>query len=469
MIVSPHHKLICDTLDRVLEGEITRLIINIPPGYSKTMIAVINFISRGLAINPRAKFIHASYSDDLAKLNSGMTKEVIQTKEYQELWGMELKKDSKSKKAWYNEHSGGLYAVAAGGQITGFRAGRSDGEDNKDFSGAFILDDPIKPDDAFSETKRDAINVRFTNTFKSRLMHNQVPFIVIMQRVHDNDPTGFLLEGGSGEKWHHLNLPVLVQKKEDRPPYPAEWTHGIPIDYDLPEGPLWEYKHTMEEIIELQKDAYTYNSQYNQSPAPIGGGLFKSECWGYYDVIPRLKVILIFGDTATKKGSTNDYSVFLAAGLTYDDKIAILDVHRKKYETPELLVAARQFWNKHVRKHGTNRIGATSFKIEDKSSGTYLIQQFRREGIPVQDIQRNTDKVQRALATAPEVSRGNVLLPTCATPLTDAMWVHDYITEHSKFTVKDTHAHDDQIDVTMDAIETLLIDRLFSIYDNLRF
>ena len=141
-IMSPHHVVMAETLEKVYSGEITRLIINVPPGYTKTEMAVINFIAHGLAINPRAKFIHISYADSLAMLNSSAVKEIATSEEYNALFPMKLKDDAKSKKAWYNDFGGGMMAVAAGGTITGFRAGRM----MPGFSGAMIIDDPIKPD-----------------------------------------------------------------------------------------------------------------------------------------------------------------------------------------------------------------------------------------------------------------------------------------------------------------------------------
>ena len=207
-IVNPHHLLIAHALERVYSGEIKRLIINMPPGYSKTEMAVIGFISWCLAKNPNCKFIHSSYSDDLALLNSTAIKDTVESEEYQYLWPTRIRPDMKSKKRWNIIDGGGLYAVAAGGQITGFRAGKP----GKDFQGAFIIDDPIKVDDAYSDTIRTKVNERFNHTVMSRLMEvRKTPIIVIMQRLHEDDLSGFLLNGGNGEMWYHLCLPGLVE------------------------------------------------------------------------------------------------------------------------------------------------------------------------------------------------------------------------------------------------------------------
>jgi len=237
-----HHYVIEYALQLVYDGKIPRLIVNMAPGYSKTEQVVLNFISRGLAINHRAKFIHASYSADLAHENSSKIKETIVTDEFQELWPMQIRVDSKGKKRWFTEQGGGMMAAAAGGQITGFRAGRME----EGFTGALVIDDPVKPDDAFSVPKRNGINNRFNNTMRSRLAVETVPIVVIMQRIHDDDMSGYLLRGGSGDVWYHLSIPTLLADGEVNAPYPEDYTHGIPLDingilHTLRTGEDYEY------------------------------------------------------------------------------------------------------------------------------------------------------------------------------------------------------------------------------------
>ena len=110
MIVAPHHKVIQQTLDRVIDGEINRLIINVPPGYTKTELATINMMGRGLALNKRARFMHLSYSHNLALLNSSTARSMIKSQAYQAMWPMELRDDADSKAMWWTEYGGGVYA-----------------------------------------------------------------------------------------------------------------------------------------------------------------------------------------------------------------------------------------------------------------------------------------------------------------------------------------------------------------------
>lgn len=265
MIVSAHHKLIQNALDRTMLPPsdpqfISRLIINVPPGYSKTSLAVIDYMSRGLALNPHNRFLHLSYSSDLALQNSASTREIIKSFEYQQLWPIKTKDDTDSKKTWWTEDGGGIRASATGGQVTGFRAGHMD---DSRFTGALIIDDPIKPDDALYPVKRNHINDSYNETVASRLAVESVPIIVIMQRVHYDDLSGYLLRGGSGEKWHHLNLPVIISDDQQEP---EENTHAIPIKHDLPNGWLWPFKHNERHEIALRAHRRKWFSQYMQAP-----------------------------------------------------------------------------------------------------------------------------------------------------------------------------------------------------------
>lgn len=226
MIRNWHHYLIEYVLQAVYDLKIARLIINIAPGYTKTELAVLNFICRGLALNPRSKYIHTSYAGKLVNTNSAKIRQTIRSPEYQELWPMKIRVDADAKGEWYTEQGGGILAAAAGGQLTGFRAGRMD---EGIFTGAFINDDPVKPKDAYSTVKRSAVNNDFNNTMRSRLAIESVPMINIMQRIHEDDLSGYLLRGGSGDIWHHLTIPTLLSEEVLNKPYPEDYTHGIPI------------------------------------------------------------------------------------------------------------------------------------------------------------------------------------------------------------------------------------------------
>lgn len=269
-VVNRHHEVICNALDNVIAGKIKKLIINIAPRYGKTELAVKNFISEGLAVNPASKFIHLSYSDDLAHDNSEEIRDIVKSEDYRNLFPyVQIKDGSDSKKKWVTTSGGGVYAVSTGGQITGFGAGEVDdiGDEIEGisaagkFAGAVVIDDPIKPEDALSDLKREKVNQRFETTIRNRVNSRNTPIIIIMQRLHENDLCGYLMKTEPGE-WTVISLPV------------------IEYDKDGSEVPLWEFKHELKELHNLRRiNPFVFETQYMQNPKPVEGlmyGKFKT-------------------------------------------------------------------------------------------------------------------------------------------------------------------------------------------------
>jgi len=265
-IVGEHHKLIAETLDKVFTGEIRRLIITIPPRYSKTEMAVKTFIAKGMAINPKSKFIHLSYSDNLALDNSERTKDIVQEEWYRELFpNVIIKKDSKAKNKWLTTEGGGVFARSTAGQVTGFGAGTVDEQEDeflkeigqtREFSGAIIIDDPIKPEDASSAVMRDKVNNRFETTIRSRVNSRYTPIIIIMQRLHKHDLVGYLQET-EPDTWTVLSLPA------------------ISTDENGNETPLYPFKHTIEELHKIRDaNRFVFETQYMQNPQSINEKLW---------------------------------------------------------------------------------------------------------------------------------------------------------------------------------------------------
>ncbi len=415
-----HQDAICNALERVVIGKCKRLIINIPPRSGKTELAVINFIAWCMGNFPDSEFIHASYSKRLATNNTWNARAVVEHESFADVFGhAQLRHDSNAKDEWRTEAGGVVYATGADGTITGYGAGKM----RDTFGGAIIIDDPHKAGEANSDTMRQNVIDWFSTTMESRKNRPDTPIIVIMQRLHEHDLSGWLLSGGNGEKWEHLNIPAETAAGE------SFWPEQFPWD-DL-----------------KRKEAanrYVYAGQYMQNPAPVGGGIFKDEWWQYYDAAPTFKWRGIYADTAMKTKEQNDYSVFQCWGVTDNGKAYLLDMIRGKWEAPELLAQARAFWNK-------NKAGASTLrhmKVEDKASGTGLIQTLKREGVPVLPIQRSIDKVTRAMDAAPSIEAGHVYLPR------NASFISDLLTEATQFP---NAAHDDTLDPLMDAISDMLV------------
>jgi predicted phage terminase large subunit-like protein len=181
-----------------------------------------------------------------------------------------------------------------------------------------------------------------------------------------------------------------------------------------------------------------------QEPSPSGGGLFKREWWRYYTIEPEFEYRMMYADTAMKTAEQNDYSVMQCWGK-YKNDIYLIDQIRGKWEAPQLLTTAKAFWSKHKNSH---KSVLRKLEIEDKASGTGLIQQLKQDKIPVRAIQRNNDKVTRAYDSAPSIEAGNVYLNI------NAEYLNDYLTEFDLFPLG---KHDDQVDPTMDAIANMII------------
>lgn len=415
-----HQEKICNALERVVIGKTKRLIINVPPRSGKTEMAVINFVAWCMGNFPDSEFIHATYSARLAANNTWAARAAVETELHTEIFGkMSFRSDSNAKDEWRTTAGGCVYATGSNGTITGYGAGKM----RDTFGGAIIIDDPHKAGEALSDTMRANVIDWFQVTMESRKNTQETPIIVIMQRLHEEDLSGWLLGGGNGEKWEHICIPA---ENDDGTSF---WPRQFPV-----------------EMLERLKEnsAYVYAGQYNQRPSPKGGGFFKDAWWQYYSVAPNFQYRAIFADTAQKTKEQNDYSVFQCWGFE-GGKGYLIDQLRGKWEAPELLVMARAFWSKHkAAGNGTLR----SFNIEDKSSGTGLIQTLRKGGdgkpsIPVKPIERDKDKITRAMDAAPTIEAGLIYLPS------DAPFLSEFLAETSVFP---NGAHDDQCDPMMDAV-----------------
>lgn len=325
-IIGKHHKIIFEALDKVVKGEIRKLIINIAPRYGKTLLCSQMFIAYGLAINPEAKFLHLSYSGSLTEENSMAVKDILENEYFKTIFPTRYAKGNRSK--WYTEQKGGLYATSTLGQITGFGAGKLERSDDDEesidmftatfnpdrFSGAVIIDDPIKPEDALSDTMREQVNRRFETTIRNRVNSRNTPIIVIMQRLHERDLCGYLQLVEPNE-WEVLSIPCI----------------------DVEGNALWEHKHTLEELYKI-KDAspFVFETQYMQNPKPMEGLMYRE--FQTYDTIPfhKLAKRLNYTDTADE-GSDYFCSICYEE---HPDKLYVTDViYTKKtmeYTEPEL-------------------------------------------------------------------------------------------------------------------------------------
>lgn len=428
-ICAKHFDMIIDLLEKIVHdtsGKYSRVIINLPPRYGKTEIAIKLFVSWCLALYPDALFIHLSYSGNLALDNSSQTKEYVENEAFQKHFPMQLKKDAQAKGKWYNEAGGGMYAGASGGAVTGFGAGITGA--NR-FSGAIIIDDPLKPDDASSSVKREAINERFNTTIKNRVnsLENaevQVPIILIMQRLHESDLAGFLIDGGSGEDWFVLCLPAL----------------------DSENNPLWPAKHSFETLEAMrQSDAYTFSGQYMQEPAPSEGGELKRE---WFKVIPEAEVppnltYEMFIDGAYTESTKNDPTGFLTAAKHNGNAYVKMAVD--KYMT---LPQMRSFIKPYRDSLNCN-LGLTL--VEPKASGKSIKQIFETDlKLLVAEIKTDfvkISKMERVKSSSIYAEGGRVYL-------VDGAWIEPFLKQLATFP---NAKHDEFVDLFCYMVERYFI------------
>ena len=314
-IVSEHHLKIFKALQDVVDGKCKRLIINMPPRYGKTETAIKSFISWCFALNPKCRFLHLSYSDMLVNDNSDTVRNIMREDLYTTLFPKSsLASEKGSAKRWKTKAGGELYAVSTQGQVTGFGAGNVDmdpesmlndwlvtgavsyeelthlqslfdmiGAASNIFQGAILIDDPMKPEDAESDVIRERINQRFENTIRNRVNSRNTPIIIIMQRLHEHDLCGYLMEKEPDE-WTVLSLPAIQTD-----PHTGE------------EYALWPMKHTLDELHRLREiDPVVFDTQYGQDPTPKEG-LMYSEGFRTYT-----KAELPSGNKAIQKWNYTD-------------------------------------------------------------------------------------------------------------------------------------------------------------------
>ncbi|MDC4628762.1 phage terminase large subunit [Acinetobacter baumannii] len=460
--VNWHHEYIADKIDEVIAGKVKNLVINVPPGSGKTEL-LTNLIARGIARNPRSRFLYLSFSQSLVEDVSATARNIVKSEDFQNLWPVKISTATDAKSNWKTTvegyDAGHVYSASMGGQVTGRRAGTLADEG---FTGAIILDDPLKPEDAFSQTARRKANRKILNTVNSRKAKSDTPIILIMQRLHVEDPTNFVMTGNVPGEWEQISIPALIDDKYINK-LPEHIQRKIPRDVERDakgRQSYWPLKESLLSLLQLEKGGedkdgatvsrYTFASQYMQNPKKLGGDLVKAEWFGRYEELPVLKWRAIWADTAQKTKEHNDFSVFLCAGLGYDNNLYIIDVKRGKWEAPELLKKAKAFINKH--KDGNTKIGKLRYMaVEDKSSGTGLIQSISRQTtLPIRAIQRDTDKLTRTMDVVFYVEERRVWLPA------EASWLLNYIEEIEGLTADMSHDHDDQWDPTIDAINDSL-------------
>ena len=409
-----------------------------PPRMGKSQIMQY-FVAWSYTVNKSSNFILTSYGDDLVLKFSELVKSIVQSELYKKLFDLDIDAKSRAKAFWKIDGGGELRATSMGGTITGFGAGTME----PGWGGALVIDDPLKAGDYKSEAALNNCIDFYTNTLKSRLNNPTTPIILIMQRLHVDDLTGYILSN-EPDDWEHIKYQGLDEETET-----ALWPEQVPVKL------LLEWKRLL---------PFFYYSQYQQEPIILGGAVIKREWFGYYPTNAQYdyRRIFIVGDTAMKVKEWNDYSVFGVFGVTSNGKLHLLDLIRGKWEAPDLKRQLVDLWNRWVSQ--IEDCPCSAVYIEDKASGIGLIQDLQATtGIPILGLTADKDKLTRVELALPYIEAGNVLLPQ------DESYAFNPIvlSECEAFTRDDSHKHDDVVDVIGYGVQEGLSKLVVSIFDAL--
>ncbi|HHR1258794.1 TPA: phage terminase large subunit [Klebsiella michiganensis] len=501
LLVNWHHRLMASKIDDLLAGKLVprNLIINIPPGGTKTEFFSIHFPAYVNALVQekqlkRFRNLNISFADTLVKRNSRRTRDIIASREYQEFWPCSFGVNQAEEWEIKDERGrsiGQTVSRSSNGQITGGRGGYYGPE----FSGMVMLDDYNKPVDMLSESRRKSANTLLVNTIRSRRgdksKEHPTPFVSIQQRLHTDDATGFMLSGGMGVPFHHVAIPAMIDEKYiqslDEPWRSLCWETVKDTDSVVVGGVrYWSYWPQMEDVNDLlqlwEKDRYTFLSQYQQNPMALTGGIIDTSWFRTYTTLPKLTHRAVYVDTNSGKVEDwLDYTVFTLAGMGVDGNLYIIDVVRGRWDPEDLLKKAEEVWEK-WRLSGSMRVmPLRHMAIEEKQAGQGLITTLKKRSqtpgqlaIPVREIPRGTgqNKLVRCLNVIPQIKTGKVFVPATHTDDGQKLssifyedgtiagsteWVLTAMTECAAFSADDSHDNDDILDTWMDAIDDNLI------------
>lgn len=324
-IIQPFHNTIADLLEKCMLGQERRVIINLPPRSGKTAI-LEGFCAYTLGLNPASNNIWCSYAQGVATESSTRIRDILNSDYYKQIFpGNEISKDTDSKARFTtvnrNGQRGDFIALGATGALTG----RGAGTKGEMYGGAIIIDDPQKPEDANSDLSRGAVNNWFYQTLYSRRNSAKTPIIIIQQRLHQEDLTGFLLSKAA-EEWNQITIAAIDKDGKS----------------------IWEDQYPLDEINRMKNQSpAVFETQYMQQPVPPDGVMFQKDKINYSTDIPEHYRVVISTDFAVSK-DRGDYTVFSVLGMDKEDNIYLLEVYRAQ-QTPDVwckeLIALVNKWN----------------------------------------------------------------------------------------------------------------------------
>jgi predicted phage terminase large subunit-like protein len=418
-----YHDILAAKLEAVRTGSSRRVIINMPPRHLKSHLASVCFPAWCLGHDPSAQLLCVSYAQDLADKLSRDCRQIVGSNWYRQLFATRLSAQRQAMSEFETTAQGCRLATSVGGVLTGRGAD------------IIIIDDPLKPEEALSRIQRQAANDWFDHTLYSRLNDTRTgAIILIMHRLHEDDLAGHVL---AQEDWEVVCFPAVAEDDEvwmldselGRQSFMRQRGEALHPER-LPLATLEQIRRTIGE--------YNFAGQYQQAPSPLGGGMVKDAWFRSYAPNERPEKfdrILQSWDTANKASELSDFSVCTTWGIKGKD-LYLLHVLRRRMEYPELKRAVCE---------QCAAFEASVVLIEDKASGTQLIQELIHEGVhAVTRYQPQADKVMRMHAQTAMIENGFVHLPK------EAAWLAEYLHELTAFP---KGKHDDQVDSTAQMLD----------------
>lgn len=429
-----HIEAICEHLEAVTDGRILRLLINVPPGHMKSLIVSVFWPAWEWAARPEERSLFASYAADLAIRDSVKCRAIIDSEWYRKHYATdwELSSDQNVKSYFQNTRMGFRAALGVGGKTTGFRGDK------------IVVDDPLNAMDAFSEAARKSSIRWFTQAYSSRLNDKRTgKQVVIMQRLHEEDLAGYLLQQGD---WEHLCLPTrYVPKRKSRTS--IGWEDPRQKEGDLLFPEMFP-ADVVDRIEKKELGSAGFAGQHQQAPAPAEGAIFKEAWfrrWTKATLPPRLDWLLLSWDFTFKDTEGTDYvSGGIFGGVGAD--VYLLHRVRERMDFVRTLKAVESLREVALRNWGhlVSPGYIPTVLYEDKANGP-AVKSALRSRVPglVPFDPGDRSKVARAYAVSPLVEAGNFHVPA------DAPWVEEYLQEILTFP---SGAHDDQVDMTTQAL-----------------
>ena len=409
-----HHKVYAEKLNRVANGELKRLIVNMPPRHTKSEFASHLFPAFFMGRHPKAKLIQTTHTGELSIRFGRKTKNLLESEEYSKVFpGVTLATDSKAAGRWESNHGGEYFAAGVGGAITGRGAD------------LLVIDDPHSEQDALSPSVLEGHYEWYTSGPRQRLQPGGA-IVLVMTRWSVKDLTGKLLEvqgkDENTDQWEIVEFPAVINDK-----------------------PMWGNFWDMDGLMKVKASIpiAKWNAQWMQAPTSEEGALIKREWWKTWEPekVPELQYIIQSYDTAFSKKETADYSAITTWGIftPSDDEppnIILLDAKRGRWSFPELKEMAKKeykYWEPEL------------ILIEAKASGLPLTHELQKAGIPVINFtpSKGNDKHSRVNSVAPLFESGAVWAPT------ERRWAEEVIEECAAFPFGD---HDDYVDSTTQAL-----------------